>query len=409
MFQKAQRVRRHCKVALFGRWKTGKTRAALSFPHAAVIDTHRGTDMYNERYDFHVLHATTWKEIEAPISWLRKNAAAEKIESLVIDDLSTIYDDLIGEVSAWRANKSGSNAPLSQGDWGTIKRRWKAFLQMLLRLDLNVVLVIREKEEYEETTNAEGREVRKKTGNFLMDADKQTAYLFDFILYMYTEDNPKKKTSSHFVRVDGTRHAKLPKYSVHDVTGKRMYDALFRELADDLGQGEAPSGDGEPLVLPETEKEAANPPTQDPIATEPGAPDDPPTDTLSALNAFFGTAKIDEKDPAPTDEEIRTLKVRMTDMRWPDDEHKCRRQGCTANGHIHPTFKGPDGRSMIQATWGVESTKDLRKPQIEMLYEMSGRVLAGRAYLSRDREGTVFIASPGGNSEEEVRAKVLAY
>ena len=52
MFPKAQRVQRYCKVALYGGWKTGKTSAALSFPSPAVIDTHRGTDLYGQQYEF---------------------------------------------------------------------------------------------------------------------------------------------------------------------------------------------------------------------------------------------------------------------------------------------------------------------------------------------------------------------
>jgi hypothetical protein len=132
LFEKAKRVQRFFKVALFGRWKVGKTRAALSFPKPAVIDTHRGTDLYDQKYDFLVEHCNRWKDIGPRIDWVKKNAAKEKIETLVIDDVSVLYDDLINEVSLWRENKSGSGAPLNSGDWGVIKRRWKGFLTLLL-------------------------------------------------------------------------------------------------------------------------------------------------------------------------------------------------------------------------------------------------------------------------------------
>jgi hypothetical protein len=408
VFQKAQRVRRRFKVALSGVWKVGKTRAALSFPAPAVIDTHRGTDLYDGKYDFQVLHAATWKEIEAPLTWLRANAAAQKIQTLVIDDVSTIYDDLIAEVSAWRTNKSGSMAPLNQGDWGVIKRRWKAFLQMLLRLDLNVVLVTREKDEYEESTNAAGQDVRKKTGNYVMDVDRQTSYLFDFILHMYTEDNRKKGTSEHFVRVDGTRHNALPKYSVHNITGKRLYAELFEGI-----EGEVDKGEPAPQEEAPAETESAKAPEAVELATEPGAPDDlkPPTpeESLSQLNSFFGVGKIDPETPEATLEEIKVVMTKAGEMRWPDDKNKCRKQGCSANGHIHEWFTGKDGKSLIRAAWGVESSKELRKPQIETLHQLFGDVLAGRAFLARDRENTVYIANPGGVSEEEVKRKVLEY
>jgi hypothetical protein len=411
LFQKAQSVRRHFKVALFGRWKTGKTRAALSFPKPAVVDTHRGTDLYDGKYDFRVLHATTWKEMQAPVEWIQKNAAREEIETLIIDDVSTIYDDLIGEVSAYRQNKSGSNAPISMGDWGVIKRRWKGFLQMLLRLDVNVVLVIREKEEFEETTNAAGQEVRKKTGNILMDADRQTAYLFDFILYMYTEDNRKAKVSNHFIRVEGTRHHKLPKYSVHDITQKRMYDELFEPIVADVSKGIAVPQTDEPPVAPNTV------PADAALATPPGALDDPigspaiptPEENIAEIVETFGVVRPSPDQPAATLEEIKVLMTRGSEMRWPDDEKKCRKQGCSANGHIHPWFKAADAKSMIRSLYDVESSKELRRPQIDFLYEEFGKVLAGKAFLDRDGQGTVYIATPNAATEEEVRAKVLLY
>jgi hypothetical protein len=130
MFVKAQRVRRNFKVALIGKWKTGKTRAALSFPAPAVVDTHRGTDLYDQ-YDYDVSYAQTWREMEGEINWLRANAEKKGIKTFVLDDASTIYDDLINEVSIWRQNKSGSGSPLNTGDWGVIKRRWKEFLKLL--------------------------------------------------------------------------------------------------------------------------------------------------------------------------------------------------------------------------------------------------------------------------------------
>jgi hypothetical protein len=64
---------------------------------------------------------------------------------------------------------------------------------------------------------------------------------------------------------------------------------------------------------------------------------------------------------------------------------------------------------MIRSLYGVESSKELRKPQTEFLHEEFGKVLAGRAFLNRDGEGTVYIATPSGATEEEVRAKVLLY
>ncbi len=409
MFEKAHAVRRHFKVALSGKWKTGKTRAALSFPSPAVIDTHRGTDLYDQKYDFRVLHATTWKEMQAPVEWIQKNAAKEGIETLVIDDISTIYDDLINDAAIWRANKSGETAPLNQGDWGRIKRRFKAFLQMLVRLDVNVVLVIREKDEYSDTTNSRGEEVRKKTGDVIPDIDRQALYIFDFILEMYCEDDKKKGTSKHMIRIAGTRNSKLPKFSIHDITGKRLYAELFEPIKSEVEKGE-PVPQVEPLVVPDTSTqevaqfEAEHKETAS-EATTPATPEE----NIEDLKRFFGVTPVQEDQPEATLDDIKVLMTRANEMQWPDDEHKCRKQGCKANGHIHPNFKTADGKSMIHSLYNVESTKELRKPQVSFLYDEFGKVLSGKAFLDRDGQGTVYIATPSGTTEEEVKERVLQY
>lgn len=361
MFVNAQKVRRHFKVALFGKWKTGKTRAALSFPKPAVIDTHRGTDLYDQKYDFKVLHATGWKEMEAPVTWLQKNAEKEGVETLVIDDLSTIYDDLINEVNLYRQNKSGSNAPLSHGDWGVIKRRWKSFLQMLLRLNLNVVLVIREKDEYEDTVDRDGKDVHRKTGNVLMDADRQTSYLFDFILHMYTEDDKKKKLSRHFVRVEGTRHDGLQKYSVHDITGKFMYEELFLKIRGAVNEGVE-------VDQEEPAKEVETP--EDPLDSRSMV-----ERNREILEKF--TASISDDQPPATLEDIKVLMTRANQMKWPDGSK----------------FSSADGKALIQGHYNIESTKELRKPQVDFLYAEFGKVLAGHAKLDRDEKGIPYIAT----------------
>jgi hypothetical protein len=69
------------------------------------------------------------------------------------------------------------------------------------------------------------------------------------------------------------------------------------------------------------------------------------------------------------------LMTRAGQMVWPDGEE----------------FKTADGKSMIQALFKVSSSKELRKPQVDWLYEQFGRVLAGQAYLARDEKGIPFI------------------
>jgi hypothetical protein len=159
-----------------------------------------------------------------------------------------------------------------------------------------------------------------------------------------------------------------------------------------------------------------------PEAPEPDALDTPPTpeelrpgtpeENVAALRKYFvgPVVPISPDQPECSIEDIKVLMTRANQMRWPDDGHQCRKQNCDLNGHIHPRFKTDDGKSIIRSLYGnIESSKELRKPQIDFLYESFGKVLSGAAFLDRDGQGTVYIATPPGETEEEVRASVLKY
>ena len=427
--------KQYLKIALSGEGGSGKTRALLSFPKVCVIDTEKGTLPYKNKYDFKVKVLNRWRQLDGILKWLRAHPGV--YETLAIDSATIFYLDLIQDIIDVIKNKRG-NEIMTTGDWGVEKRRWAAFCNQLIDLPMHVILSFREKAEYEDTVNRMGEEVRKKTGNFLAEADKQTEYLFDLGYRCHTELNKKDKTTKFLMTCTKTRFEWSPKYGVWDVTGKRVFKEFFAKHVEEML--DAPDAKVvEPtetiLVAPEqteTEKVAeaiktvakADPETTkaaaESLATEPGAPDDPPAkeeelrpptkdESIRELNAFFGVGQIDPESPEASLEDIKVVMTKAGEMRWPDDAHKCRRQNCSANGHIHEYFKTKDGKSLIHGAWGVESSKELRKPQIEILHQMFGDVLAGRSFLARDREGAVYIAHPGGVSEEEVKRKVLEY
>lgn len=435
MFEDPVKQKKYLKIALFGKGGTGKTRFALSFPKVCIVDSEKGSQPYIGKYDFKVKVANRWRQLEPILAWIRAHPGA--FETLVIDSATVFYLDLIQDIVDYIKNKRG-NETMTRGDWGVEKRRFAAFLGMLTELPMNVILSFREKDEYMEATSKSGEEILKKTGEFLLDADKQTEYLFDIAMRCHTEENKKAKDSKFLVTCTKTRYDWMPKYSVHDVTKKRAFAELFApHVGEMLDAPDAPVAEPtEPILIvpdqtpvektaeairtvaqadPETVKAAA-----DALAVPPGTPDDPiepepvpppstPEESCEELKVFFGVTPIQPDQPAASLEDIKVMMTRAGEMRWPDDGHKCRRQGCSANGHIHPYFKGAEAKSMIRSLYGVESSKDLRKPQVEFLYEEFGKVLAGRAFLDRDGQETVYIATPAGTTEEEVKKNVLAY
>lgn len=423
--------KQYLKIALSGEGGSGKTRAILSFPKPCVIDTEKGTLPYKGKYDFKVKVLNRWIQLDVVLKWLRANPGI--YETLAIDSATIFYLDLIQEIVDRIKIKRGTEI-MSTGDWGIQKRRWAAFLNQLVELPMHVILSFREKSEYEDTINKAGDEIRRKTGNFLPEADRQTEYLFDLGYRCHTELNKKDKTTKFLMTCTKTRFDWSPKYGIWDITKKRVFRDFFEPHAGPmLDAPDAPVVEPTETILitpdqtpvektaeairtvsqadPDTVKAAA-----DSLAVPPGMPDDPvepvtiPTseENVEEIARFF-TGKPTPDQPEATLEDIKVLMTRSGEMRWPDDDKKCRKQGCSANGHIHPYFKGADAKSMIRSIYGVESSKELRKPQTEFLYEEFGKVLSGRAFLDRDGQGTVYIATPSGGTEEEVRAKVLLY
>lgn len=396
MFEDAVKQKKYLKVALFGKGGTGKTRFALSFPKVAIIDAEHSTDPYRGKYDFKVLYLNHWKQLQTPLDWIRKNAGA--FETLVIDPMTVFYQDLINELVEYGKNRSGKEV-MSRDLWGIEKRRWAAALNQLTDLPCHVILNFRERDVYEEATDKSGQEVLKKTGEFQLDADKQTEYIFDLAFRCSTEENKKAKESKFLVTCLKTRYDWMPKYSVHDVTKKRAFLELFAPHANEML--DAPDA---PVAEP-----------VEPILIAPDAPVQPvpalqtPEESREEMRQFFCLTPISPDQPEATLEDIKVLMTRANEMRWPDDDHKCRRQSCTANGHIHPHFKTAEGKSLIRNLYGVESSKELRRPQIEFLHGEFGKVLAGRAFLARDGQNAIYVATPGGTNEEEVKTNVLEY
>jgi hypothetical protein len=372
MFEKATKAKRFFKVALWGDKKSGKTRGALSFPGPCVIDGERGTLMYAEKYDFSVRDANHWKELLDTMDFL-ETTKDHGFLTLVIDPLTIFWQDLCDQQVEYVRNRRG-NEILSTGDWGMIKRRWKNLMNRLIDIDMHVVLVMREKDQYDSYVDPKtGEEKSRRTGEHLPDAEKSTGYVFDFILHCYTEENKKKGESRHFVQIDGSRRDELAKYATFETTNKELYKALFLPMEGVLKGEKATSktrGGG-----------AHAPPTPVDAAPDEDAKGAPPLPSAAEavgdiMSKFAGP---DPNEPAASGEDLKVLMTRAGQLRWSDDTK----------------FNTKDGKALIKALFKVESTKDLKKSQADFLYAQFGEVLAGRAYLARDEKGNPMISAAG--------------
>ncbi len=368
MFEKATKTKTFAKIAAFGDGGTGKTKLILSFPNVYLADTEHGSDPYREKYGFNVKHINRWGKLGELLEWLEKNPPENG--TFAIDSLTVFYQDLVNDMVEFVKNRRGHEI-LSQSEWTVIKRRWAAFLNRLIQLPMHVILSMRERDEYEETTNRQGEDVRRKTGNHLMDADKQTKYIFDLVLRCFTEEDTKKKTSKFLLHVDKTRYDWMPKYSVYNVTKQFVYKKLFQPYISTF-DGPAPNP-------PEPERVDTPPPgsedvedSQKDVANDSTAPPSTSESVGQIIQSFAGCPP---DAPAATGEDIKVLMTRAGKTCWPDDKK----------------FSTKDGKSLLKALFNVDSTKALKKPQVDFLYAQLGEVMADRALLARDEKGIPFI------------------
>lgn len=381
MFEKATKTKTFAKIAAFGDGGTGKTKLILSFPNVYLADTEHGSDPYREKYDFNVKHINRWGKLGELLDWLEKNTPENG--TFAIDSLTVFYQDLVNDMVEFVKNRRGHEI-LSQSEWTIIKRRWAAFLNRLIRLPMHVILSMRERDEYEETTNRQGEDVRRKTGNHLMDADKQTKYIFDLVLRCFTEEDKAKKTSKFLLQVDKTRYDWMPKYSVYNVTKQFVYKKLFQPYISTFN-GPAPTP-------PEPER-VDTPPSgsgdaEDQQAAAQADPNAPPS-TAENVGAVLRTfAGADPNEPAAKGEDLKVLMTRAGQLKWSDATK----------------FSTKDGKALLKALFKVDSTKDLKKSQVDFLFKQFGEVLADRACLARDEKGVPFIQFNGQSKKEETKS-----
>jgi len=401
MFEDPVKTKKYLKIALFGKGGTGKTRFALSFPKPCVIDAEHSTDPYQGRYDFKVKHVNRWKGLEAPIDWIRAHPGV--FETLIIDPATIFYADLINDLVKVAMAKRGQEG-MSRDLWGIEKRRWFAFCNVLTALPMHVILNFRETDVYTDHLGANGEEMIKKTGEFRLEADKQTEYLFDLNLRCYTEENKKAKESKFFFQVMKTRYDWMPKYSIHDVTKKRPFAELFAEHVDAMLDAPDATADApnEPFVVVDTPVDPPKP-TPESVAQKAAEVAREANEVAAGTSSEDNRGSVertgemlekfaspgDPDAPQATAEDIKVLMTMCGQLAWPDGSK----------------FKSADGKILIKALYKLESTKDLRKYQVDFLLREFGEVLSKRAALARDEVGVPFVQRKSSAAVHEMASK----
>lgn len=156
------------KALFYGNAGVGKTMAAIQFPKPYIIDTEGSTDKAQyvraiEQVDGAVLATVDFDEMVNEVKELLTTTHSYK--TLVIDSLTLLYNDLLEKAERKVGTEFGRH-------YGEANKRMKQLLNLLFRLDMNVIITSHSKNEYGQNLSVLGQ---------TFDCYKKLDYLFDLV------------------------------------------------------------------------------------------------------------------------------------------------------------------------------------------------------------------------------------
>lgn len=166
--KKPEMVEKRLKALFYGMAGVGKTTAAIQFPQPYLIDTEKGSenDQYIkmlEKSGGAVFNTCDFDELMTEIMSL----LTEKHEyrTLVIDPLTMVYNDLLDKAAKSVGTDFGRH-------YGEADKKMKHLMNLLLRLDMNVIITAHAKNQYGKDFTVLGQ---------TFDCYKKLDYLFDLV------------------------------------------------------------------------------------------------------------------------------------------------------------------------------------------------------------------------------------
>ena len=201
--KKPEAVTKRLKLFMFGPAGVGKTTAAIQFPNSYIIDCEKGTENYDKLVSASgsvVFQTTDINEVLQEV----KSLLTEKHEyrTLVIDPITTIYNDLLDKCEAQVGADFGRH-------YGAANKVMKRLANLIMALDMNVVITAHAKTEY-------GENLRKL--GYTFDGWRQLDYWFDLVVEL------TKKGKKRIGKVVKTRIETFPDEDAFEWS----YDAIKR-------------------------------------------------------------------------------------------------------------------------------------------------------------------------------------
>ena len=178
------------KLFMYGDAGVGKTTAGLQMPKPYIIDAERGTENYHKKVNKIGGAVFNTTEILEVIEEVRKLSTEEHgFKTLVIDPITPVYFDLIDKCELEVGSEFGRH-------YGEANKYMKRLINLIMRLDMNVVVTAHAKVVY-------GDDMKKLGITF--DGWKKLDYIFDLVLELR-----KQTPTKRYAKVVKTRIESFP-------------------------------------------------------------------------------------------------------------------------------------------------------------------------------------------------------
>lgn len=174
--KKPTEIKKRLKALFYGVAGAGKTTTAIQFPAPYLIDTEKGAEndsyvkLINERGGA-ILQTNIFEELIEEVKSLLTEKHSYK--TLIIDPLTTIYNDLLDSSAKKLANpREGKDGTEFGRHYGEANKQMRQLMNLLIRLDMNVIITSHAKNEY-------GQNLSVLSQTF--DCYKKLDYLFDVV------------------------------------------------------------------------------------------------------------------------------------------------------------------------------------------------------------------------------------
>lgn len=217
---KPKTIQKRLKALFYGVAGAGKTTASIQFPAPYYITTEKGAehDSYTELLDKSngsYFYTTDFDEVVKEVKSLVSES--HEFKTLIIDPFTLLYDDLLNKSS----DKNGTEFGRHYSD---ANRKVKHLLNLIERLDMNVIFTSYSKNEY-----GTGMSVLGQT----FDGYKRLDYFFDLVFEI------QKRGKKRVALVKKTRmENKFPEGEAFDFSYDSVAEKYGREILEKSSQTE---------------------------------------------------------------------------------------------------------------------------------------------------------------------------